>query len=105
MRRCNPVKSRISHAEPLRLRRILYGTGYPRTQNPIQPVSKQFRKDGVCLFLYPVQSSLPPYVRSNLFRHSLYDTKNVMIPASTAAITAMPTVPKSHFLRFASAEM
>lgn len=74
-------------------------------QNPIQPVSKQFRKDGVCLFLSPVQSSLPPYVRSNLFRHSLYDTKNVMIPAGTAAITAMPTVPKSHFLRFASAEM
>lgn len=75
-----------------------------RHKNPIQPVSKQFRKDGVC-FLYPVQSSLLPYVQSTLFRHLFYGTKTVMIPASAAAITAMPTVPKSHFLRLASAEM
>ncbi len=105
MRRCDPVKLRISHAEPLRLRRILYGTGYPRTQKtPSNRFQNSSGRMGF-VFLYPVQSSLLPYVQSTLFRHLFYGTKTVMIPASAAAITAMPTVPKSHFLRLASAEM
>jgi len=33
---------------------------------------------------------------------SPYFTISAMIPASTAAMTAMPTVPNSHFLRLAS---